>query len=126
MQRLFPEVENGKKNTRTFFFGSILHWLFYVFLNTVSTTIPSMLVFKNFYYIFWMIDAITMAIIYKTYYNRSIMNELDDYADKKWVYNNKNDNYEHKNDVVENKIAENSVVENDTKTLENVNNTEKV
>lgn len=87
---LFTTLPNGKRNVRVFFIGSLLHFITYLF----AQSYPSLFMLANFYFLFWLIDAITMAIIYKLYYSRSIFAEIDDYSTEKWKYNSEKDTYE--------------------------------
>ncbi len=74
----FKDLPNGKKNVRTFLIGSIC-WILlasFLFSKTIQHTNFFIITLKNFFQWFVAIDVVSIAIIYKLYYNRSIFNEV--------------------------------------------------
>jgi hypothetical protein len=80
---LFKHKTDGQKNVMTFLFGSIAWWLLASFLfaphfeSMVSANFISFGL-RNFFIWLVLIDAISVAIIYKLYYNRSIICEVNE------------------------------------------------
>ena len=70
---------DGQRNAATFLFGAIAWWMLFAYLH--SEAAPSNLIItalKSWFAWLIAIDAATMAILYRTYYNRSIVNEVFD------------------------------------------------
>lgn len=75
---MFKDLPDGKKNVRTFLFGSIC-WILlasFLFSKTIEHTNFFIVTLKNFFQWFVVIDICTIAVIYRLYYKRSIFNEV--------------------------------------------------
>ena len=85
--------KESKKNCLTFLLGANLHVVLFVVIQYFAKTSQNMLVelFFRFYFLFFIIDAIAMAIIYKSYWGRSIVNEF--VGRKGWLFDSKTHTY---------------------------------
>lgn len=77
------ELENGKRNVRTFLIGSVCYILFHALLYANNKNFIGMPMLSSFLYMiqryFWWVliaDSIAMSITYKLAYGRSILTEL--------------------------------------------------
>lgn len=73
------DMPNGKRNTRTFLFGSILYILTFalLFSKYAKITSPILYYFKDWFPYVLAADAAAMAVTYKLYYGNTILNEMD-------------------------------------------------
>ena len=88
------EWNESKKNCFTFIIGATLYAILYVIFEYLSRS-SGRLVFQminKFFLYFVIIDVITMAVIYKLYWGRSILNETIPNEDVEWEF----DKEEHK------------------------------
>jgi hypothetical protein len=81
----FAKKTNGQKNVTTFIAGSMAWWLLASFLWSPSfgSFVESHFVLwgmRNFFPWLVCIDAVSMSVIYKLYYNRSILCEVTETA----------------------------------------------
>lgn len=91
----------SQKNCFTFIFGSTLYVILYVICEYLSRTYAKLvfeLMTKFFLYIV-VIDVITMCILYKKYFGRSILNETIPNEDSNWIYDSENHTYQKKKDL---------------------------
>ena len=91
------DISEGKRNSRIFIIGIILYCLVYIFMCNLWN--------KNYFSkntadaIFWcgmvlfIADTSIMAYTYKSYYGRSIVNEMTDDTSQKWYYDEKGHKY---------------------------------
>ena len=89
----------SKKNCITFMIGLYLHFFFFLLLEYLSKSKfmgGLCILFRQFYWYFIFIDGLTMAIKYKVYWGRNIMNELD--GDDEWELDD-NHRYHRKDDI---------------------------
>ena len=84
----------SQRNCFTFAIGGTLHVLLYVTLQYLArvNSSPYLELLSRFYGFIVLIDAFTMAILYKVYWGRSILNEMSDDKDK-WELDEKNHTY---------------------------------
>lgn len=87
--------KESKKNCITFLIGANLHLFFYLIIQKLADRGGFAKMFYNFYYVFFLIDLITMAIIYKCYWGRSILHEIEE-EDDKHVFDEKTHKYVNK------------------------------
>jgi hypothetical protein len=69
----------GKQNAKTFLFGSLCHIFFFGLIAILHRKYPQSFIFEILYcYYPWIFlaDIITMGILYKLYFGRSIVREL--------------------------------------------------
>lgn len=68
---------DGQKNAATFMIGGILWWIFFAFVSSQGPS-PNVVFVALQSWFLWLvgIDMVTMAILYRTYYNRSIGHEM--------------------------------------------------
>ena len=94
----------GRKNCLTLMIGAYMHFFTYMGLDWVKGSSSNKIFefFLRFYIGFIFIDAFTMAIKYKLFWGRSIVNELDDTADDKWKYDENKHRYVKKKTKEEN------------------------
>ncbi len=99
--QLTSEWSESKKNCFTLIIGGTLYVLLYVFLeyfHKITGNIFIDLLHKFFFY-FVIIDAITMAILYKLYFGRSIFNETIPNEDANWNYDDETHKYKSKKNL---------------------------
>ncbi len=83
---LWPKTtREGQKNVFTFLSGAVLYFLLYGMLMNkglkVSVSGSVVLsVLRDFFPYFVVVDAIAMACLYKNYFHRSILSEIDEIA----------------------------------------------
>jgi len=98
------EWSESKKNCLTLLVGGNLYVLFFVLLEWIQKTTGETGQFwagsaRNFYYWFIGIDAFAMAILYKRYWGRSILNEVTEHAEEEWDYDDADHKYKRKGTV---------------------------
>lgn len=84
IQNLIPwnkETKDSKKNITTFIIGSLLYVFLFSFVNSTNYQgfiESNFILFTIKHWFFWILflDISAMAVIYKCYYNRSILDEL--------------------------------------------------
>src|SRR3989304_639972 len=86
----------GKKNCLTFIIGANLHLFLFLFIQYLAKNSGNMYIelFYRFYFVFVIIDVIAMAILYKCYWGRSIVNEMG--AEDNWEYDAEKHKYARK------------------------------
>jgi methyl-accepting chemotaxis protein len=89
----------SKKNCFTLIIGGTLYILLYVLLEYLYHKTGNMFLrlLHKFFLGFVIVDAFGMAIMYKLFYGRSIMNELDPYAESEWQFDG--ERYKRKRDI---------------------------
>lgn len=92
----------SQKNCFTLVIGGSLHVLMYITLQYLARVYQSayLELLSRFYGFFFLIDAVTMAIIYKLYWGRSIMNEVSDNRDQ-WLLDEEKHLYSRKQQEAE-------------------------
>lgn len=74
------EWSESRKNCLTLFLGGNLYVIFFVFLEWIVKNSTGgnfwAQAFRNFYFWFILVDAFSMAIVYKSYWGRSIFREI--------------------------------------------------
>ncbi len=88
---IINQQSDTRINCYTFLFGSISYFLLYGLLQNYRRT-PFLKTIHNFFIYFVIVDAITMAILYKNYYSRSIIAEVTDDPDK-WDWDDETHTY---------------------------------
>jgi hypothetical protein len=89
-------ISSGKRNTRVFMLGVIVYCMLYIFLinlwdkNLLSKNMSDALFWCGIFILFS--DISIMAFIYKNYYGRSIINELDS-NNEKYIWDEKKEKY---------------------------------
>jgi hypothetical protein len=96
--KIFPglsELSNLRKNVITFMVGVILYIMTYAYLQTVVLNGGGIFVetIRNFFVYILVADTISMGIIYREFYGRSIASELFDKPGK-WFWNDSDEKYE--------------------------------
>lgn len=87
---------DGPKNARTFLMGSVIYIILYMVVMNLSLKYKFQSgIMKSSLILLLCADIATMAYLYKAYYGRIILNELDDSCDK-WKFDNKNHKYNKK------------------------------
>lgn len=72
------------RNLTTFVLGTLIHTIVYSYLGSLQLeTNPFLKTFHGFYLYIVIADAIAIAIIYKNYYNSTILTEMDGLFSKK-------------------------------------------
>lgn len=91
----------SKKNCFTFVIGGTLYVLLYVFLEYLSKITGNLFItlLHKFYLYFIVIDTISMAILYKNYFGRSIFTEIDPFAESEWTYDENTNRYKRNKDI---------------------------
>ncbi len=95
------EWNESKKNCFTLIIGGTLYVLLYIFLEYIHKKSGSMFIelLHKFFLYFIIIDIITMAIMYKLYWGRSILNEVIPNEDTNWVLNEETHKFQRKKDL---------------------------
>ena len=96
----------SKKNCLTFLIGGNLHLILFLIVQYLSKNTGNMLaeLFYRFYSVFVLIDMFTMAILYKCYWGRSIINEMEN--DGRWHFDKENHKYSLRQDHDRNVLSE--------------------
>jgi hypothetical protein len=96
MNYLKPEWREGKKNCLTFIIGANIHLMLFLFIQYLAKHTGNMFIelLYRFYFVFVIIDVIAMAILYKCYWGRSIVNEMG--AEDNWEYDEDRHRYSRK------------------------------
>jgi len=89
------DCKDVKKNCLTFLLGSIIHFIFYGMLKEYKLT-GMLKVITDFYVYIVLVDAIAMGVLYKTYYGRSILNEVAAIDEDDWDYDDEQHRYKRK------------------------------
>lgn len=91
----------SKKNSFTFIIGGTFYVLLYVFLEYISKNTGNLFIelLHKFFLYFIIIDILTMAILYKTYFGRSILKEIDPFAESEWTYDKEEHKYKRNKDI---------------------------
>ncbi len=77
--QLFPSDNNQKKNLTTFLLGVVIYTILYSWIGTLTYENNKFLfTFFNFFFYIVLADAFSMAVIYKNYYNTTILTEIKD------------------------------------------------
>ena len=90
LHELMPfDTDDGKRNTKVFVIGIIIYSLIFIlFANMMLYKYFDPLMYDAYYYVgllLFMSDICVMGYIYKSYYGRSIINELNENNDGyKW------------------------------------------
>jgi hypothetical protein len=97
----FENWNESRKNCLTFIIGGTLYVLLYVFLEYMCKTTKNLFIelLHKFFLAFVVIDAFTMAILYKSYWGRSIFKEIDPHAESEWSYNENDHRYKRNRDI---------------------------
>lgn len=90
LHHILPESEtfkDGKRNCATFLLGSMLYIIVYCVLCNVELRYGiAFEPVRRSLFLMWLADVSTMGYIYKSYYGRSIMHEINDVDQHDWVY----------------------------------------
>jgi hypothetical protein len=71
------DLTNQTKNLTTFVFGTLLHTMLYSYLGSLNLSASSfMKTMFGFYSHILFVDIVAIGIIYKNYYNESIVSEF--------------------------------------------------
>ncbi len=86
----------SKKNIFTFIIGGTLYVLLYVFLEYLIKMTNNIFIelLHKFFLFFVIIDVIAMAVLYKLYWGRSILNEGIPNEDSNWVFDEEKHKYD--------------------------------
>ncbi len=84
--------EDGSVNVRTLILGGIMYIITHAIISNPNS---SMYLYKNYLLYFFLLDVFAMGIIYKKYYGRSILKEMNEYDTD--IYDEKNHKYYPKN-----------------------------
>jgi hypothetical protein len=94
----WENLENGKRNCRTFLVGSIIYITLYCVLKNLKVFGYIDLFYEAFlsflFYVF-IADIASVGWLYKSYYGRSILNELPEDNDK-WEFDEMTHTYKRK------------------------------
>lgn len=82
------EDEDGSVNVRTLILGGIMYIITHAIISNPNS---SMYLYKNYLLYFFLLDVFAMGIIYKKYYGRSILKEMNEYDTD--IYDEKNHKY---------------------------------
>lgn len=97
LHSLFPEAkeEHGRRNCRVFFIGSFLYAMVFVFLKTMSLRGIDMMWEAALWglLIVFVVDVMTVGILYKQFFGRSILCEVNDQDDDRWSYDGETHKY---------------------------------
>lgn len=109
--RTFSFTENweeSKKNCLTFIFGSTFYVLLFCSLEYFCKLTKNLFLelITKFFLLFVGIDAVGMAIIYKLYYGRNILHEIDASREHEWILDDKTHKYNKKSVLRKEKRAE--------------------
>lgn len=80
--------EDGSVNVRTLILGGIMYIITHAIISNPNS---SMYLYKNYLLYFFLLDVFAMGIIYKKYYGRSILKEMNEYDTD--IYDEKNHKY---------------------------------
>lgn len=76
---LWSKMANGKRNVRTFLLGTVCYILFHAYLfSAIGSKNPKIVKFRPYIYYLWITDAISMAVLYKKYYKKTILTDVSD------------------------------------------------
>lgn len=79
-------------NCITFLFGSVIYFISYGYVRENAQTFVGRMI-KDWGIYIWLCDVVTMAILYRSHYGRSILSEgLDD--PEKWTWNDQTNQYQ--------------------------------
>ncbi len=82
------EDADGSVNVRTLILGGIMYIITHAIISNPNS---SMYLYKNYLLYFFLLDVFAMGIIYKKYYGRSILKEMNEYDTD--IYDEKNHKY---------------------------------
>ncbi len=87
--------KESKKNCLTFIVGATIYILLYVLAEYLQRKTGYLVfeLFHKFFFYFVIIDAITMAVLYKLYWGRSILNEIIPNENSNWVFKDDDHKY---------------------------------
>ena len=110
---------DGKKNARTFIIGSIFYIILYMIVMHYSLRYSHIAgILKTGLIMLFGVDIATMGYLYKSYYGRNIINEIND-NDEDWKYIENSHKYKKKTD-------EDIVLENEIEKIKNNYNIKKI
>jgi hypothetical protein len=90
---------DGAKNARTFIIGSVFYIILYMMVMHFSLRYDHMAgIFKTGLIMLFGADIATMGYLYKSYYGRNILTEIDDSQDANWKYSDNTHTYSKKTD----------------------------
>jgi len=94
---MMAEWTESRKNCITLIIGLYLHFFFFIALEYIQGYSSNKIfeLMRRFYLPFIFIDAFVMAIVYKCYWGRSILNETED-TDHRWDYDEQTHKYKRK------------------------------
>lgn len=69
-------LTQGKRNVRTFLFGSVLYILLHAFLYADSMNNTLFFILRRYFWYIFVADFIAVAILYKLFFGESIMHEI--------------------------------------------------
>ena len=97
------EWKESRKHCLNFIFGSTFYVTLFVFLQYLTKTTQHLFIelITKFFPLFVIIDALGMAIIYKIYWGRSILSEIDATREYNWTFDKKKHKY-YKKDILRN------------------------
>ena len=118
---LWYDMEDGKRNVRVLFIALNLYIFGYMILHQLKdTNVFANMLFTN-YYLFFLADAFCSAILYKLYYGRTVLSELDPQEED--IFDNETHKYykkEHLEDLLQRNV--NFEEERNANANANVNN----
>lgn len=91
--------KDGSVNVRTLILGGILYIITHAIISNPNS---SMYLYKNYLLYLFLLDIFAMGIIYKQYYGRTILREMNDYDSD--IYDEKEHKYYPKNTDIGNSI----------------------
>lgn len=91
------KLSNGARNVRTIIYGGICYILLHAYLNKTNGPLHK---YKEYVYYLLVLDILVMAVVYKTYYGRTILKELTKYEED--VFDEKTHKYTTKNETIKN------------------------
>lgn len=96
----------SKKNIFTFIIGATCYILLYVFAEYLQRKSGYLIfeLFHKFFFYFVIVDAVAMAVLYKLYWGRSILNETMPNEDSNWDFKEEDHKYTKRKNLQEDEI----------------------
>ena len=114
------KLTDGQRNVRILFIALVLYVVIYAISFEYKNKSVIFKIINKYFFIFMAIDVIVSACLYKTYYGRSIFNELRKHETD--TYDEKTHQYHDKNMVKTNGLINDAINDNESKNPTNEKN----
>jgi hypothetical protein len=109
------QLTDGQRNVRILFVTLVLYVIVYAISNEYKDKNIFMRIINTYFFYFLAIDIITSACLYRTYYGRSVLNELHHHETDKYDENTHSYHKDDKNIINISETPANNTISNDIK-----------